>query len=128
MYAVINSGGKQHRVAEGDLLRVDRLPLEPGEEKVFDEVLFAHDGENYHLGRPSLEGARVVAEIAFQGRASKVEGVKFKRRKRYRRVFGHKQPYTWLRVKSIELSGTGSAAQSEPEAEPAEAETAEDDE
>ncbi len=103
MYAVIKTGGKQHRVSEGDLVRIDRLPLETGDEKVFDEVLFAYDGEDYHLGRPRLEGARVVAEVAIQGRSRKIHGVKFKRRKRYRKVFGHKQPYTWVRIKSIEL-------------------------
>jgi large subunit ribosomal protein L21 len=107
MYAVIRSGGKQHRVSEGDLVRVDRLAGEVGEEVVFDDVLFAHDGKTHRHGAPTLPGARVVGEIAGQGRAPKVRGVKFKKRKRYSRIFGHKQPHTWVRIKSLQLSGKG---------------------
>jgi large subunit ribosomal protein L21 len=104
MYAVIRTGGKQHRVHEGDLVRVDRLTGEVGEKVVFEEVLFAHDGEAYRHGAPVLPGAKVVGEIAIQGRAPKVKGIKFKRRKRYTRIFGHKQPYTWVRIQGLELA------------------------
>ncbi len=105
MYAVIRTGGKQHRVSEGELVRVDRLNGEVGEEIVFDDVLFVYDDEGYRHGAPTLSGMKVIGEIAIQGRAPKVRGIKFKKRKRYSRIFGHKQPYTWVRIKSLQLSG-----------------------
>ena len=104
MYAVIRTGGKQHRVSEGDLVRVDRLPGEVGEKVVFEEVLFTGEGEAFRNGAPVLAGAKVLGEIAIQGRARKVKGVKFKRRKRYTLTFGHKQPYTWVRIKGLVLA------------------------
>jgi len=107
MYAIIRTKGKQHRVSEGELVRIDRTAGEVGEEIVFDDVLFTYDGSSYSHGTPALDGAKVTGEIAIQGRAKKVFGVKFKRRKRYRKVFGHKQPYTWVRIKSL---GLGTAA------------------
>jgi len=116
MYAVIRTGGKQHRVSEGDLVRVDRLAGEVGEKVVFDEVLFTGEGEGYRHGAPLLAGAKVVGEIAIQGRARKVMGIKFKRRKRYSRIFGHKQPYTWVRIKGVKL--TPPKAQKPEPAEP----------
>jgi len=104
MYAVIRTGGKQHRVSEGDLVRVDRLAGEVGEKVVFEEILFAQKGKGYRHGAPVLAGAKIWGEIAIQGRARKVKGIKFKRRKRYTLTFGHKQPYTWVRIKGLELA------------------------
>ena len=104
MYAVIRTGGKQHRVSQGALVRVDRLAGEVGDEVAFGEVLFARTDEGCRHGTPLLAGAKVFGEIAIQGRARKVRGVKFKRRKRYTRTFGHKQPHTWVRIKGLELA------------------------
>ncbi|HUT98406.1 MAG TPA: 50S ribosomal protein L21 [bacterium] len=118
MYAVIRTGGKQHRVSEGDLVRVDRLAGEVGEKVVFEEVLFTGDGEGYRHGAPLLAGAKVLGEIAIQGRARKVKGIKFKRRKRYTITFGHKQPYTWVRIQGVKLTPpkVEKPEQAEPEA------------
>ena len=108
MYAVIRTCGKQHRVSEGDLVRVDRLAGEVGEKVVFDEVLFTGDGDKFRHGAPLVAGVKVLGEIAIQGRSRKVRGVKFKKRKRYTITFGHKQPYTWVRIKGFELApGSG---------------------
>jgi large subunit ribosomal protein L21 len=120
MYAVIRTGGKQHRVSEGDLVRVDRLAGEVGEKVVFGEVLFTGDGKNYRHGAPLLAGAKVLGEIAIQGRARKVKGVKFKKRKRYTVTFGHKQPYTWVRIQGLDVAPA--KAEKPAPAEPAEPE------
>ncbi|MCX7021111.1 MAG: 50S ribosomal protein L21 [bacterium] len=118
MYAVIRTGGKQHRVSEGDLVRVDRLAGEVGEKVVFEEVLFTGDSETFRHGAPVLAGAKVLGEIAIQGRSRKVKGIKFKKRKRYTLTFGHKQPYTWVRIKGLDLAPAKVAkpAPAEPEA------------
>jgi large subunit ribosomal protein L21 len=104
MYAVIRTGGKQHRVSEGDLVRVDRLAGEVGEKVVFDEVLFTGDEKKFSHGTPLVAGVKVTGEIAIQGRTRKVKGVKFKKRKRYTITFGHKQPYTWVRIQGVKVA------------------------
>lgn len=101
MYAVIRSGGKQYRVSEGDVLRVEKLPAEVGESIEFDEVLLVGEGEQVQVGRPHLEGSRVSAEVLRQDRSRKVEIMKFKRRQGYRRFHGHRQPYTEVRITGI---------------------------
>ncbi len=103
MYAVVESGGKQHRVREGDLVKVEKIEGEPGTDLSFDRVLLvAGDGET-RVGTPTVEGARVSAEIVRQGRDRKVLVFKKKPNKQYRRLYGHRQPFTHLRIKSIEL-------------------------
>ncbi|HLQ86767.1 MAG TPA: 50S ribosomal protein L21 [Salinisphaeraceae bacterium] len=101
MHAVIRSGGKQYRVAEGDVVRVEKLDAEAGSTIELDEVLLVSDGENVAVGTPLLEGKSVAAEVEAQDRAAKVEVIKFKRRKKYRRHYGHRQAYTQLRITSI---------------------------
>ena len=101
MYAVIKTGGKQYRVAEGDIFAVERLDGEQGSTITFDNVLAVGSGEGLKLGKPTLEGAKVEAEVLAQGRAKKVIVFKFKRRKGYKRTKGHRQYFTRLRVKSI---------------------------
>lgn len=101
MYAVIKTGGKQYRVAEGDVLRVEKLSADEGATVEFDQVLMVGDGDNVSLGAPLLDGGKVSAEVVAQGRARKIEIVKFKRRKDYQRHHGHRQPYTEIRITGI---------------------------
>ncbi|MEJ2069447.1 MAG: 50S ribosomal protein L21 [Syntrophobacterales bacterium] len=101
MFAIVKTGGKQYRVAPGDILRVERLPGERGDEILLDEVLLVADGDNIQVGQPLVEGARVVGEILRQGRAKKIIVFKKKRRKKYRRKQGHRQLYTAFQVREI---------------------------
>ncbi len=101
MYAVIVTGGKQYRVAEGDTLRVERLAAEPGAEVVFDKVLMVGEGAEVRVGTPYVEGGTVAATVQGHGRGPKIRVVKFKRRKNYLRRNGHRQDYTELRIARI---------------------------
>lgn len=100
MYAVIKTGGKQYRVQEGDTIRVEKLPGDVGATVEFDEVLMI-GGEKVAVGKPTVSGATVAAEITAQDRAKKIIVFKMKRRKNYRRKYGHRQPYTELRITGI---------------------------
>ena len=102
MYAVIKTGGKQYRVAQGDKLRVEKLPGSVGETITFGEVLMIGGEEaGLKLGRPLLSGAKVEAKIVTQDRAKKIIVFKFKRRKNFRRKNGHRQPFTALEITGI---------------------------
>ena len=101
MYAVIATGGKQYRVAEGERVRVEKLAGAAGDKVVFDQVLMVGGGDAAKVGAPLLDKASVEAEITDQGRARKIVVFKFKRRKKYRRKQGHRQPYTELRITKI---------------------------
>ena len=100
-YAVIATGGKQYKVRQGDVLRVEKLAGEIGSEVVFDQVLMVSDGENATIGTPVVEGATVTGHITEQDRARKVLVFKQKRRKRYRQKNGHRQPYTAVKIDAI---------------------------
>ena len=100
MYAVIKTGGKQYRVTEGQRLRVEKLPGNPGEKVTFNEVLLV-GGDKLQIGQPMVAGARVEAEILGQDRGPKIVIFKFRRRKNYRRKQGHRQPYTQLKITGI---------------------------
>lgn len=100
MYAVIKTGGKQYRVAEGDRLRVEKLEGAVGDTVDFAEVLML-GGERIAIGTPLVSGAKVSAEIVGQGLGKKIIVFKMRRRKRYRRKNGHRQPFTELKVKGI---------------------------
>ena len=100
MYAVIESGGKQHRVTEGESLKLEKIEAATGETIEFDRVLMV-GGENVQLGTPVIAGAKVTAEVINQGRHAKVKIVKFNRRKHYRRETGHRQWYTEVRITGI---------------------------
>ncbi len=102
MYAVVATGGKQYRVQEGDLLKVEKIAGEIGSEVVFDNVLLFSDGENVNIGRPSVEGVSVKGHIAAQGKSKKIIVFKYKRRKRYRRKQGHRQQFTAIKIDAIE--------------------------
>lgn len=102
MYAVVATGGKQYKVAEGDILRVEKLAGDIGSEVAFDNVLVFSDGENVKIGQPAIDGATVRGQIVAQGKSKKIIVFKYKRRKRYRRKQGHRQPYTAVRIERIE--------------------------
>jgi len=102
-YAVIRTGGKQYRVAPGDIIRVEKLTGEPGAEVQFTDVLMASDEGAVRLGAPLLSGVRVTAQVVEQGRKKKILVFKKKRRKNYRRHQGHRQYFTAVRVTGIEM-------------------------
>ncbi|MEW5734909.1 MAG: 50S ribosomal protein L21 [Thermodesulfobacteriota bacterium] len=102
MYAVIQTGGKQYRVAPGQTLRVEKLPGEIGDPVRFSSVLLVSDGEKLSIGTPAVENAAVTAKIVEQDKATKVLIFKYKRRKRFRRKQGHRQPFTAVRIENIE--------------------------
>ena len=102
-YAVIQTGGKQYRVAEGDVIEVEKLDVEAGAEATFGEVLLVSNGSNLSLGAPFVSGASVVAEVVEQLKDDKVIAFKYKRRKGYHRTVGHRRQLTKLKIKSISL-------------------------
>ncbi len=106
MYAVIRSGGSQHRVQEGELLRVQKLDVPEGEQLTLDQVLLVSDGTRTVLGTPLVAGAAVTAEVVRQGRARRIRIIKMKRRKHHLRRQGHRQPYTELRITGIHAALT----------------------
>ena len=101
MYAVIETGGKQYKVSEGDVLFVEKLNVEEGTEVTFDKVLLVADGENVKVGAPTVEGAAVTAKVVKNGKAKKIYVFKMKRKKNYRRKKGHRQPFTKVEITSI---------------------------
>lgn len=101
MYAVVESGGKQHRVIEGETLKVEKLDLATGETLTIDQVLMVGEGESVKVGAPYVNGGKVTAEIISHGRHDKVTIVKFRRRKHHRKQMGHRQWYTELKITSI---------------------------
>jgi large subunit ribosomal protein L21 len=102
MYAVIRTGGKQYRVREGSLLAIEKLDAEPGATVEFDQVLLVSDDAGVRIGAPFLEGSKVTAVVQEQGKGRKVGIVKFRRRKGYKRMKGHRQPYTRIQVTGIQ--------------------------
>ena len=101
MYAVIESGGKQHRVVEGETLKLEKLEAATGEQVSFDKVLMVGEGESVKIGAPSVEGSKVTAEVVSQGRAKKVTILKFRRRKHHLKHQGHRQWFTEVRITGI---------------------------
>ena len=103
MYAIIKTGGKQYRISPGDVLRVERLPGERGDEVILDQVLLVTDGDAVQVGQPLVPNATVRTEIVRQGKSKKVLIFKKKRRKNYRRKQGHRQLFTALQINEIVL-------------------------
>ena len=102
-HAVIETGGKQYRVAEGDVIFVEKLDVEAGESVKFDRVLAVIDEENTVFGAPVIEGASVSANVVKNGKSKKVRVYKMKPKKGYRRTQGHRQPYTKVQIEKIAL-------------------------
>ena len=103
MYAVVSTGGKQYKVQAGETLRIEKLPGDVGAAVSFDRVLMLSDGENMRVGNPVVENVVVTAHIVEQGKAGKVLVFKYKKRKGYRRKQGHRQPFTAVKIDSIEV-------------------------
>jgi large subunit ribosomal protein L21 len=103
MYAVIKTGGKQHRVSEGDVLKIEKLEGLKGDTIVFEEVLLVSKEDQTRVGMPIVEGAKVVGEIVHQGKGPKIIIFKKKRRKGFLKKTGHRQPLTEVRIKEISL-------------------------
>lgn len=101
MYAVIVSGGKQHRVTEGETLKLELLDGEPGKNIDFEKVLLVTDGDDIKIGAPYVDGGKVSAEIVAHGRHKKIKIVKFRRRKHSRTQMGHRQWFTEVKITGI---------------------------
>lgn len=101
MYAIIETGGKQYTVRPGDELRIEKLDAEAGNQVTFEQVLLVGGEGDTKVGHPFVEGAKVTAEVLNHGRAKKVMIYKFKRRKNYRRLRGHRQQFTQVRIQTI---------------------------
>lgn len=107
MYAVIASGGKQYRVSEGQVLKLETLPGEVGGKVEFDHVMLIADGADVNVGAPYIEGAKVAGEVVEHGRGDKIRIIKFRRRKHHMKRMGHRQNYTAVKITQI---GTGGSA------------------
>ncbi len=101
MYAVIAAGGKQHRVQEGEVLRLEKIEAATGESIDFDEVLMVANGDDVKIGAPVVAGAKVTAEVLAHGRGDKVTIIKFRRRKHSMKRQGHRQWYTEVKITGI---------------------------
>jgi len=119
-YAIIKTGGRQHRVAEGDIIDVDFLDEQPGKEGVFADVLFHSDGDKLTHGNPLIEGATVTGEVIEQRKDKKVIAFKYRRRKGYHRTVGHRRKLTRIKITGITLGGKTSKAKKAKAEEPAE--------
>ena len=102
MYAVIVTGGKQYKVAEGEFLKIEKLDVPVGEAISFDRVLLIGNGEDVKIGAPVVEGAKVTAEVIDQGRHDKITIIKFRRRKHSMTRQGHRQWYTEVKITGIQ--------------------------
>ena len=101
MYAVIQTGGKQYRVAPGDKLRVEKLSAAEGDSIEFDKVLMVGNGDDVKIGAPYVDGGKVTATVKSQGRGKKVEIIKFRRRKHHMKRQGHRQAYTEVEITDV---------------------------
>ena len=103
MYAIIETGGKQYKVAEGDTLFIEKLPVEAGDSVTFDKVLAIIDGDNATFGTPVVNGAKVDASVVKNGKGKKVMIFKYNPKKGYRKRQGHRQPYTKITIGKISV-------------------------
>ena len=104
MYAVVETGGKQYRVTVGDKIRIEKIDKPTGETVELDKVLLVSGDTGVKVGQPYVSNAKVVGEIIDQDRAKKILGFKYKRRKKYRKTWGHRQYYTEVEVKEIKAN------------------------
>lgn len=103
MYAVIRTGGKQYKVQEGEVLKLEKLAAEVGETVEFDQVLAVKTDGELKIGTPYVEGAKVTAKVLEQGKGKKIVVFKYKPKKNYRRKQGHRQPFTSVRIEKIDV-------------------------
>ncbi|HIV80839.1 MAG TPA: 50S ribosomal protein L21 [Candidatus Avanaerovorax faecigallinarum] len=116
MYAIIETGGKQYRVQEGDVITVEKLDVNAGDKVELDKVLVLSDDNGLKVGTPYVEGAKVIAEAVENGKGKKVIIFKYKAKKDYRKKQGHRQPYTMIEIKSLGGKATAKAAPKKEEA------------
>lgn len=103
MYAVIQTGGKQYRVTQGEVLKIESLDADEGQEVRFDKVLLIHSEDGIKVGKPYLDGGVVTATVEAHGRHPKIKIVKFRRRKHYMKQAGHRQNYTAVKITGISI-------------------------
>lgn len=101
MYAIIATGGKQYKVAEGDTLYIEKLDKDAGDQVVFGDVLAVMDGDSATIGTPTVSGASVEAEVVKNGKGRKIHIFKYNPKKGYRKRQGHRQPYTKVEIRKI---------------------------
>ncbi len=104
MYAVIRTGGKQYRVSEGDIVRIEKLEAEEGSPVQFNDVLLVKTDDKTYIGRPLVAGASVLGVIKAQSKGDKILVFKYKRRKQYRRTRGHRQQHSEVRIEKINVA------------------------
>ena len=102
MFAVIETGGKQYRVNEGDIIFVEKLEVNEGDTIVFDRVKALSNGQSFEVGTPVVEGAKVTAKVLKNGKSKKIYVMKYKSKKNEKKKIGHRQPYTKVQIVSIE--------------------------
>lgn len=102
MYAIVETGGKQYKVAPGDVIKVEKLPLEVGQEVTLDQVLLVSGEEGVRVGSPVVEGAAVKAKVLQQDKDRKILVFRYRAKKNIRKRFGHRQPFTKLQILAIE--------------------------
>lgn len=101
-FAIIETGGKQYKVSDGAVLKVEKIAgAEEGKEVVFDKVLLMDDGKSVKVGTPYLEGATITATLVCEGRGKKISGIKYKAKTRYARHWGHRQAFAEIKVKNV---------------------------
>ncbi len=103
MYAVIISGGQQYRVSEGDTLKLEKIALDVGSTVNFDKVLMVANGNDIKMGKPYVDGGKVVGSVVSQGRHKKIHILKFRRRKHHMKQMGHRQYYTEVKIDTIKV-------------------------
>lgn len=104
MYAIVKTGGKQYKVEKDRILNIEKIDGEVGDAITFDKILMICQNGDYEIGNPFVENASVKAHIVEQGKAKKIIVFKYKRRKRYRRKYGHRQPFTSVKIEDISVS------------------------
>lgn len=105
MYAVIETGGKQYRVQQGDVITIEKLNVSAGDDVAFDRVLVLNDGEKVQVGTPIVESAKVFGTVVENGKGEKIIIFKYKSKKDYRKKQGHRQPYTMVKIESLSADG-----------------------
>jgi large subunit ribosomal protein L21 len=117
MYAVFRTGGKQYRAAKGDRLKIEKVEAAEGDAVEFGEVLLVGEGASVAVGTPLVAGGKVTAKVLSQGKAKKIDVIKFKRRQNYKRTLGHRQSFTLVEVTGItaKAKGAGKAAKTSEE-------------
>ncbi|MGE5508483.1 MAG: 50S ribosomal protein L21 [Chitinophagales bacterium] len=102
MYAIVETGGKQYRVTEGDIISVEKLGAAPGQQVILDQVVLVGDGDRVTVGKPHVDGVKVVGTVVAEGKSKKVLVFRYKAKQNVRRKRGHRQPFTRVRVEKIE--------------------------